>query len=81
MRVPQVKVAVVMNETHPIETQTVCREDSADSSSDVFFNPNPKVDYQALKRLLRQLFQRDADIFQLHELAELVLRQPTVARP
>ncbi|GLB36746.1 hypothetical protein LshimejAT787_0310330 [Lyophyllum shimeji] len=61
-------------------------DESDDSSSDVslidvdfdFFDPNPKVDYQALKRLLRQLFQRDADIFQLHELAELILSQPTV---
>ncbi|KAF8060830.1 p21-C-terminal region-binding protein-domain-containing protein [Lyophyllum atratum] len=61
-------------------------DDSDDSSSDVslidvdfdFFDPNPAVDYQALKRLLGQLFQRDADIFQLHELSELILSQPTV---
>lgn len=43
-----------------------------------FFDPNPNVDYHALKRLLAQLFQRDADIFHLHELTELILSQPTV---
>ncbi|KAF8227317.1 hypothetical protein L208DRAFT_1297567, partial [Tricholoma matsutake] len=43
-----------------------------------FFDPNPAVDYQALKRLLVQLFQSDADNFCLHELSELILSQPTV---
>lgn len=43
-----------------------------------FFNPNPNVDYQAIKRLLVQLFQRDADLFHLHELTELILSQPTI---
>ncbi|KAJ6584704.1 p21-C-terminal region-binding protein-domain-containing protein [Mycena capillaripes] len=43
-----------------------------------FFDPNPKVDYHALKRLLTQLFQRDADRFDLGALTDLVLAQPTV---
>ncbi|KAJ3828943.1 p21-C-terminal region-binding protein-domain-containing protein [Lentinula raphanica] len=61
-------------------------QDESDSDSDVsmidvdfdFFNPNPDVDYQAIKRLLVQLFQRDADLFHLHELTELILSQPTI---
>ncbi|KAJ7164830.1 p21-C-terminal region-binding protein-domain-containing protein [Mycena crocata] len=60
--------------------------DSDSDSSDVsfvdvdfdFFDPNPAVDYHALKRLLAQLFQRDADRFALPALTELVLSQPTV---
>ncbi|KAJ7695207.1 p21-C-terminal region-binding protein-domain-containing protein [Mycena rosella] len=43
-----------------------------------FFDPNPNVDYHALKRLLAQLFQRDADRFDLPALVDLVLAQPTV---
>ena len=43
-----------------------------------FFDPDPDVDYQAIKRLLGQLFQRDADTFHLHELTELILSQPSV---
>ncbi|KAL5534773.1 hypothetical protein ACEPAG_1237 [Sanghuangporus baumii] len=43
-----------------------------------FFDPNPKVDFIALKRLLSQLFQADAEIFHLNELAELILSQPLV---
>jgi len=60
--------------------------DSDDSGSDrslvdvsfEFFDPNPNVDYHALKRLLAQLFQSDAEHFHLHELCELILSQPTV---
>ncbi|KAJ7505739.1 p21-C-terminal region-binding protein-domain-containing protein [Mycena galericulata] len=59
---------------------------SSDSGSDVsfvdvdfdFFDPNPQVDYHALKRLLGQLFQRDAEHFSLGALTDLVLAQPTV---
>ncbi|KAF5376969.1 hypothetical protein D9615_007236 [Tricholomella constricta] len=66
--------------------QSADDDDDNSSSSDVslidvdfdFFDPNPAVDYQAIKRLLAQLFQRDADIFHLHDLAELILSQPTV---
>ncbi|KAG6828857.1 hypothetical protein H0H92_006564 [Tricholoma furcatifolium] len=61
-------------------------DESDDSSSEVslinvdfdFYDPNPNIDYQALKRLLKQLLSRDADMFNLHELAELILSQPTV---
>ncbi|KAG6877335.1 hypothetical protein C0992_010245 [Termitomyces sp. T32_za158] len=63
-------------------------EDGDDSSSEIslinvdfdFFDPNPAVDYQALKRLLAQLLRTDADAYDLdlHALTELVLSQPTV---
>ncbi|KAL5518439.1 BCP1 [Sanghuangporus vaninii] len=43
-----------------------------------FFDPNPKVDFIALKRLLSQLFQADSELFHLNELAELILSQPLV---
>jgi len=43
-----------------------------------FFDPNPKVDYHAIKRLLTQLLQRDAEELHVNELAELILSQPTV---
>ncbi|TFK67662.1 hypothetical protein BDN72DRAFT_770445, partial [Pluteus cervinus] len=43
-----------------------------------FFDPNPKIDYHAIKRLLTQLFHHDAELFHIHELTELILGQPTV---
>ena len=43
-----------------------------------FFDPNPDVDFIALKRLIAQLFQADADLLQPHELSELILSQPLV---
>ncbi|THG98989.1 hypothetical protein EW026_g3274 [Hermanssonia centrifuga] len=43
-----------------------------------FFDPNPTVDYLALKRLAVQLFQGDAEALQLHDLADWVLSQPQV---
>jgi hypothetical protein len=43
-----------------------------------FFDPNPDVDFIALKRLITQLFQTDADLLQPHELSELILSQPLV---
>ncbi|KAH9060727.1 p21-C-terminal region-binding protein-domain-containing protein [Lactarius vividus] len=43
-----------------------------------FFDPNPDIDFIALKRLIGQLFQADADIFRPHLLAELILSQPLV---
>lgn len=43
-----------------------------------FFDPNPDVDYIALKRLASQLFQGDAEALQLQDLADLVLAQPEV---
>lgn len=43
-----------------------------------FFDPNPKVDYHAIKRLLTQLLQRDAEQLFVGELTDLILSQPTV---
>ena len=37
-----------------------------------FFNPNPKVDYHALTRLLSQLFPRDAERLHIRLLVELI---------
>ncbi|KAJ2915639.1 hypothetical protein MD484_g4755, partial [Candolleomyces efflorescens] len=61
-------------------------DDEDGSGSDVslinvdfdFLSPNPDVDYQAIKRLLSQLFGRDAEQFNLHELTELILAQPNI---
>ncbi|KAK7019726.1 Mss4p nuclear export [Paramarasmius palmivorus] len=60
--------------------------ESDDDSSDIsmidvdfdYFDPNPDVDYHAIKRLLGQLFQHDAELFHLHDLTELILSQPTI---
>ncbi|KAF7437483.1 Mss4p nuclear export [Pleurotus ostreatus] len=62
------------------------QDDSDSDSSDVnlidvdfdFFDPNPAVDYIAIKRLLVQLFQSDAEGLHLNELTDLILSQPTV---
>ncbi|KAF9556321.1 hypothetical protein CPC08DRAFT_641712, partial [Agrocybe pediades] len=43
-----------------------------------FYDPNPKVDFHAIKRLLTQLLQRDAEHLYCNELAELILSQPKV---
>ena len=43
-----------------------------------YFDPNPKIDYQAFKRLLTQLYSRDSPLFHIHDLVELILSQPTV---
>jgi len=43
-----------------------------------FFDPNPDIDSIALKRLIAQLFQADADLLKPHELSELILSQPLV---
>jgi hypothetical protein len=40
-----------------------------------FFDPQ-KQDYLGIKHLLRQLFDTDADLFDLGELAEIILAQP-----
>ncbi|KAJ7355437.1 p21-C-terminal region-binding protein-domain-containing protein [Mycena albidolilacea] len=67
--------------------QSPSKEAESDSDSDSvsfvdvsfdFFDPNPTIDYHAIKRLLKQLFQRDADAFDLGALTDLVLSQPTV---
>jgi len=43
-----------------------------------FFDPNPHIDFIALKRLIAQLFQADAELLKPHELSELILSQPLV---
>ncbi|KAJ3527396.1 hypothetical protein NMY22_g9806 [Coprinellus aureogranulatus] len=61
-------------------------DEGSDSGSDVslinvdfdFLSPNPDVDYQAIKRLLGQLFGRDAEKFSCHELTELILSQTNI---
>lgn len=41
-----------------------------------WFDPNPNVDFHGLKTLLRQLLDVDAQLFNLSELADLILSQP-----
>jgi len=41
-----------------------------------FFDPNPEVDFHGLKSLLRQLFDADNQLFDLSELADMILAQP-----
>ncbi|KAJ5098612.1 hypothetical protein N7532_005613 [Penicillium argentinense] len=61
-------------------------DDSDDSTKDVdmvnvdfeWFDPQPAVDFHGLKNLLRQLFDIDAQIFDLSALADLILSQPTL---
>jgi len=43
-----------------------------------WFDPQPAVDFHGLKNLLRQLFDNDAQIFDLSALADLILSQPTL---
>ncbi len=41
-----------------------------------WFDPQPEYDFQGLKILLRQLFDVDAQAFDLSALADLILAQP-----
>lgn len=41
-----------------------------------WFDPQPAIDFHGLKTLLRQLFDVDAQLFDLSALAELILSQP-----
>lgn len=41
-----------------------------------WFDPQPDTDFQGLKTLLRQLLDIDAQLFNLSELADLILSQP-----
>lgn len=41
-----------------------------------WFDPQPAVDFHGLKNLLRQLFDTDAQIFDMSALADLILSQP-----
>lgn len=41
-----------------------------------WFDPQPTVDFHGLKTLLRQLFDSDAQLFDISALADLILSQP-----
>lgn len=41
-----------------------------------WFDPQPDVDFHGLKTLLRQLLDIDEQLFNLSELADLILSQP-----
>ena len=41
-----------------------------------WFDPQPEVDFHGLKTLCRQLFDIDAQLFDLSALVELILSQP-----
>ena len=41
-----------------------------------WFDPQPAVDFHGLKNLLRQLFDVDAQIFDMSALSDLILSQP-----
>lgn len=41
-----------------------------------WFDPQPDVDFHGLKTLLRQLFDVDNKLFDLSEVADLILEQP-----
>lgn len=43
-----------------------------------WFDPQPAVDFHGLKTLLRQLFDIDNQLFDLSELTDLILAQPTL---
>lgn len=43
-----------------------------------WFNFDPEVDFHGTKTLLRQLFDVDANLFNMSALADLVLSQPTI---
>lgn len=68
---------VVSFQSHQMETVLTSLKDLIDVAFE-FFDPNPNIDYQAIKRLLSQLFQQDSENMNMHELTELVLTQPTV---
>ncbi|KAJ4352416.1 Mss4p nuclear export [Didymosphaeria variabile] len=60
------------------------KNDDSDSDEDMdtldvdfeWFDPNPAVDFHGLKTLLRQLLDVDNQLFNLSELADLILSQP-----
>ncbi|KAI1326313.1 p21-C-terminal region-binding protein-domain-containing protein [Xylariaceae sp. FL0255] len=62
-------------------------EESSDDSDDDFdmvnvdfewFNFNEKIDFHGTKSLIRQLFDVDANLFDVSALADLILSQPTI---
>ncbi|KAF2103224.1 hypothetical protein NA57DRAFT_52750 [Rhizodiscina lignyota] len=71
---------------HPEADATRQKDDEDDSGSDEdmdmldvdfeWFDPQPDVDFHGLKTLLRQLFDVDAQLFDLSALVDLILSQP-----
>ncbi|KAJ5939357.1 hypothetical protein N7466_002491 [Penicillium verhagenii] len=59
-------------------------DESSDDDTDMinvdfeWFDPQPAIDFHGLKNLIRQLFDNDAQIFDLSALADLILSQPTL---
>ncbi|KAK9239894.1 p21-C-terminal region-binding protein-domain-containing protein [Lipomyces kononenkoae] len=59
-------------------------EDSSSDNEEIvnvdfdFFDPKPDVDFEAIKNLLRQLFDADNTLFDLSALADLILSQSTL---
>lgn len=43
-----------------------------------WFDPQPEIDYHGIKTLLQQLFDVDAQLFELSSLTDLILSQPTL---
>lgn len=43
-----------------------------------WFNFDPEIDFHGIKSLMRQLFDVDANLFNMSALADLVLSQPTI---
>ncbi|KAF1938399.1 hypothetical protein EJ02DRAFT_457908 [Clathrospora elynae] len=70
----------------PDASDKVKRQDDDDSGSDddmdmvnvdfEWFDPQPAVDFHGLKTLLRQLLDVDSQLFNLSELADIILSQP-----
>ncbi|KAI0825327.1 p21-C-terminal region-binding protein-domain-containing protein [Trametes gibbosa] len=66
------------------DTEKAATDDESDSERSLvdvdfeFFDPNPDIDFLALKRLTTQLFQTDAELLPVHDLADLILAQPLV---
>ncbi|EXJ94069.1 protein bcp1 [Capronia coronata CBS 617.96] len=65
-------------------TATTDDESGEDEDFDVlnvdfeWFDPQPEIDYHGIKTLLQQLFDVDAQLFELSALTDLILSQPTL---
>jgi hypothetical protein len=64
------------------DTDAQVENESSDEEMDMlnvdfeWFDPQPAVDFHGLKTLCRQLFDVDAELFNLSELVDLILSQP-----
>ncbi|KAF4636282.1 hypothetical protein G7Y89_g1796 [Cudoniella acicularis] len=70
----------VLAEAPPVEADDSGSDDDVDMVNVDFewFNFKPDIDFHGLKSLLRQLFDVDAQLFNLSALANLILSQPTI---